>query len=195
MPAYTLTGKGLLRKLVTPLEVATVTDPTSGVPRVVHPVKALWDTGATNTSISPAVARALGLTPIGVTKVGHGGGHDVCPAHIVDLQFPGLTFQGVQVIEMNGLGVDEDVLVGMDVISTGDFAVTNVNGRTKMSFRHPSAQEIDYVAEANGTPPPVHRTRFVDRNDPCPCGRKGPTGNPLKYKKCCGRPVSVAAVT
>jgi len=28
----------------------------------------------------------------------------------------------------------------------------------------------------------------VGRNDPCPCGRTDPrTGNPLKYKKCCGR--------
>jgi len=28
----------------------------------------------------------------------------------------------------------------------------------------------------------------VGRNDPCPCGAKDPaTGNPIKYKKCCGR--------
>lgn len=193
--AYTLTGNGLLRKLVTPLEIATVMDPqtASAQPPRIHQVKALWDTGATTTSISPAVAVVLGLVPIGVAKVGHAEGQAVCPTHIVDLRFPGLTFEGVQVIEMKGLGVDEDVLVGMDVIGTGDFAVTNVGGKTKMSFRHPSCEEIDYVAEANGTPKPATTGHSVGRNDPCPCGRKGPTGNPVKYKKCCGLPPSVAA--
>ena len=29
--------------------------------------------------------------------------------------------------------------------------------------------------------------RGVMRNQPCPCGKKDAEGNPVKYKKCCGK--------
>jgi preprotein translocase subunit SecA len=63
----------------------------------------------------------------------------------------------------------------MDVICSGDFAITNVSGQTCVSFRTPSCETIDYVVEANrilfgGTP----------RNAPCPCG------SGKKYKRCHG---------
>jgi uncharacterized protein YecA (UPF0149 family) len=56
----------------------------------------------------------------------------------------------------------------------GDFAVTNVNNQTCMTFRIPSIQEIDYVLEAN-------RIKYagISRNQPCPCG------SGKKFKKCC----------
>ena len=43
---------------------------------------------------------------------------------------------------------DTDVLIGMDVISMGDFAVTARNGCTKFSFQIPSTHDIDFSAEA-----------------------------------------------
>jgi hypothetical protein len=36
----------------------------------------------------------------------------------------------------------------MDVINRGDFAITNFEGKTKMSFRVPSGVETDYVKQA-----------------------------------------------
>ena len=36
----------------------------------------------------------------------------------------------------------------MNIINTGDFAVTNYNGVTKFSFRVPSLAHIDFVAES-----------------------------------------------
>lgn len=42
-----------------------------------------------------------------------------------------------------------DVLIGMDVISKGDFAISNYNGKTQFSFRIPSQNDVDYKAEAN----------------------------------------------
>jgi len=42
-----------------------------------------------------------------------------------------------------------DVLIGMDVITTGDLAITNHNGKTTFSFRVPPCEEIDFVAEIN----------------------------------------------
>lgn len=42
-----------------------------------------------------------------------------------------------------------DVLIGMDIITAGDLAITNHNGRTTFSFRVPSCEEIDFVGEIN----------------------------------------------
>lgn len=46
------------------------------------------------------------------------------------------------------LNTDTDFLIGMDIITLGDFAVTNVNGKTVFSFRYPSCEKIDYVNDA-----------------------------------------------
>ena len=35
----------------------------------------------------------------------------------------------------------------MDIISLGDFVVTNTNTKTTFSFRIPSVQEIDFIPE------------------------------------------------
>jgi len=37
-----------------------------------------------------------------------------------------------------------DVLIGMDVITQGDFAITNKDGMTTFSFRTPSLITIDF---------------------------------------------------
>ena len=37
----------------------------------------------------------------------------------------------------------------MDIIASGDFSVTNLDGKTIFSYRHPSIKHIDYVKEAN----------------------------------------------
>jgi hypothetical protein len=38
-------------------------------------------------------------------------------------------------------------LFGMDVIGSGDLAITNHNGKTTFTFRIPPCEEIDFVAE------------------------------------------------
>ena len=60
-----------------------------------------------------------------------------------------------------------DVLIGMDIIGKGDFAVTHPNGNTKFSFRMPSQADIDFVKEGRldkltGRASPSQSTR--DRN-------------------------------
>ena len=60
---------------------------------------------------------------------------------------------GVRAVE--GTIVGGDILVGMDIIGTGDFAVTHHEGKTTWTFRFPSCDEIDFVPEAN-----EHNKRF-----------------------------------
>lgn len=40
-----------------------------------------------------------------------------------------------------------DLLVGMDIILLGDFAVSNYENKTAFSFRIPSQKKTDYVKE------------------------------------------------
>ena len=72
-----------------------------------------------------------------------------------------------------------DVLIGMDIIGSGDLAVTNFDDKTTLTFRVPSRECIDF-GEAEGTPA-GQSERKVGRNEACPCG------SGKKYKRCCGQ--------
>ena len=109
---------------------------------------AIWDTGATRSVISQSVVDTCGLESIGVETVYHAQGeaHDV-PAFLVNVGLPNnVRFPGLRVT-LGELG-DADVLIGMDIIKAGDFAVTHRGGTTKFSFRIPSQADIDFVVEA-----------------------------------------------
>jgi hypothetical protein len=136
--------------------------------------QAIWDTGATNTAISQNVIAGCGLKPVGMTMVGFGGGEQMCETFLINIGLPnGVRFANVLVNKAN-TGTGADMLIGMDVIGNGDFAITNKDGKTVFSFRCPSIECIDFVKDA--TPPPPK----VGRNEPCPCG------SGKKYKHCHG---------
>ena len=61
----------------------------------------------------------------------------------------GVVIPGVRVTE--GVLAGCDVLIGMDIIAMGDFAVTNANahGGTTLSFCIPSIAEIDFVPRSH----------------------------------------------
>jgi hypothetical protein len=86
-----------------------------------------------------------------------------------------------QVRVSKGILTDFDVLIGMDIIGTGDFAVTNLGDTTVFTFRTPSVERIDFVKTIQDykVQPKVYPK--VGRNDPCPCG------SGKKYKRCHGQ--------
>ena len=47
------------------------------------------------------------------------------------------------------------MLIGMDVINAGDFAITNKDGKTVFSFRIPSMERIDFTQRRSGIQKPV----------------------------------------
>jgi hypothetical protein len=108
--------------------------------------KALWDTGATGCVISSKVVRYLKLIPIGKAKVFHANGDSIVNVYSVDIVLSDeLSFDGLIVTE--GVLPDIDVLIGMDIISQGDFAITASQQKTKFSFQVPSTHDTDYVKE------------------------------------------------
>ena len=107
----------------------------------------LWDTGATNTMITQKVVDELKLRPMGKVHVSTpSGGHDA-DTFFVSLTFPGsvLRYGGVRVTQ--GILGNCEVLIGMDIIASGDFAVTQKGGKTLMSFQAPHGETIDYVED------------------------------------------------
>lgn len=104
---------------------------------------ALWDTGAMRSVISTEVVKILGLLPVGQAKVYHTNGVSIVKTYLIDILLPNaIEFSAVLVTE--GILGDTDVLIGMDIISKGDFAVTGSNGKTKFSFQVPSTHDIDF---------------------------------------------------
>ena len=115
---------------------------------------AIWDTGSTHSSISKKVVEELGLRASGAgtifTAGPSGKEHSyVAPLYLVNFILPNnIVIAGVKVDE-GSTGGTEDVLLGMDVIGAGDFAITHNKGKTTWSFRYPHCDEIDFVPSAN----------------------------------------------
>lgn len=147
---------------------------------------AVWDTGATGTTITRDLAQRLQLDEIGEVEIHGVTGSEICRRFLVSLHLPNrVIIPELEVTDCAG-DIGCEVLIGMDVISLGDFAVSNFLGGTTFTFRIPSVERIDFTkqlaSDAIGgrfiTPPKLKR------NDPCPCG------SGKKYKKCCGSPMS-----
>lgn len=76
----------------------------------------------------------------------HAGGEGITNLYKVNIFLPnGIGVQAVTVMEgvLNGC----EVLIGMDIITVGDFVVTNRNGKTVFSFQTPSTHEYDFVKQ------------------------------------------------
>lgn len=148
-PAKSFTSKYETIKLVlhTDCWVAPITAPQKKMAKYL----AIWDTGATQSVISQKVVDDLKLKPIGVTYVHGIGGVQESYQYIVGLKLPNEVFYS-QVIVTVGKFVDFQILIGMNIISTGSFAVTNRAGKTVMSFSFPSHDTIDFVKQY-----PVHK--------------------------------------
>ena len=107
-------------------------------------VKAIWDTGAYGSVISPRVAEELGLMPVGVKPIQTANGIYEAYAYVVDVMLPNkLVIRGVEVSESD-LKVC-DALIGMDIISMGDMKITN-KPTTKFMFRIPAEGDTPLVA-------------------------------------------------
>ena len=45
---------------------------------------------------------------------------------------------------MSGDMGDYDVIIGMDIITLGDFVITNKDNQTWFAFRYPSSEHIEF---------------------------------------------------
>jgi SEC-C motif/gag-polyprotein putative aspartyl protease len=169
--ALTITGNGILNAIRSECGISQAFDLSKGQgQRPFSTFQAIWDTGATGSVVTQHVVDTLSLKPIRMAEVHTAAGTFRTEGYLVNIMPPNrVAFQGVHVTRGDIAGAD--VLIGMDIITTGDFVITNLNGKTVCSFRWPSSTKIDFVVGSQ-TP--------SGRNDPCPCG------SGKKYKNCCG---------
>jgi predicted aspartyl protease len=140
--ALTRNYNGIANCIKTPVEVKNISNG-----EVVQSM-GIWDTGATNSVVTKSTAQALGLVAIRmVTVMGVHGSKEVNVYFVnITLNNKKITINAT-VTECDELSADNSVgmLIGMNVITMGDFSITNLRGNTTMSFRVPSLQRIDYV--------------------------------------------------
>jgi len=158
--AFTVHGTGFLTELVSAIWISEFITPDEldderyQEIRRRHEYKCVWDTGAMDSSISPRVAKELGLIPTGRTQfqgVRGAGEEEVvydANTYLVNVYFPhGVLIHGVTISDVESPGCD--VLLGMDIIRFGDLAISNFDGKTTFSFRSPPIAKIDFVQEIN----------------------------------------------
>ena len=108
-------------------------------------LRALWDTGCTNTHIAQRVADALELEQCGIGRSVSVDHYSVDKAYKVDVIFPfnkGISGHTVYTSPLPEI----DVLIGLDIIRICDFSISsNGQGGAMCSIRMPSQGVIDYT--------------------------------------------------
>lgn len=111
-------------------------------------VTAGWDTGSTYSCISPELANQLNLQPLNVDDLHTPYGIKRSKVYEIDILINKQFTYGIQVMENPNIHEDNvDLLIGMDIISEGDFAISTYEGKTSFSFRIPSKGLIDFTKE------------------------------------------------
>jgi predicted aspartyl protease len=162
-------------------DFAIQTPPADGSNQIT--VNALWDTGATNSVITESTAKSLNLKPISSGEMATANGMATCSGYLVNLFLPHrVAVIGTKVLSCKDTNNSFGAIIGMDIITSGDFSISNLDKKTVVSFIYPSIKTIDYVHEAN-----LAQSAGIGRNDPCYCGRKGVDGRAVKFKNCHGK--------
>lgn len=109
---------------------------------------AQWDTGASGTCISEDIASKLGLIPTGKQLIRTPSGSSEVDTYLIDILLPNNVIVRDKMVCGTKIGDQGiQVLIGMDIVALGDFAISNYGGRTVFSFRTPSKETTDYVKQ------------------------------------------------
>ncbi len=164
--AFTSRYDGLSNSLINKVHISKAF--VSSSPQIPRPsdtkeYNALWDTGATGSVITRKVVDECGLKPIGRANVHHAKGTSTTLVYLVSVFLPNnVCFSSLRVTE-GDLAGNIGVLIGMDIIGKGDFAISNKGGKTVFTFRMPSLERIDFVeqtknlSKTRSLPPPPQK--------------------------------------
>ena len=94
---------------------------------------AAWDTGATHSVITPEIVKELGLISIDKKVVGGIGQEIESDVVVGTIILPNETVLTESRFLVNTIP-GADVIIGMDIISMGDFNISNAKGKTLFSF-------------------------------------------------------------
>jgi predicted aspartyl protease len=174
--SFTNNYNGLCRQLTLPVKIS-IADTEGGE----YLTNGIIDTGADGSVISHHVAKVLGASPYSFTRSNTASEQNVItPMYRASIQLKDDVIISGLNVTAGSLVEGTECLIGMDILTMGDLAVTNFEQKTCVSFRIPSIQHIDFVDAANKSKPIVS-SKLISRNSPCPCG------SGKKYKLCHGK--------
>lgn len=106
----------------------------------------LIDTGSADSGITETAVNKLKITPINDKEYHTANGKIVAPRYNVNLTLQNsVTFTNIIAGLFDDNGDGFDFLIGMDIISQGNLAVTNYNGTMRISFEYPAHGTIDFT--------------------------------------------------
>lgn len=150
--AFTITANGYLREIFTTTTICQAKNIRDiyKIPLKNLEVRAIWDTGAMMSSLSPGIVKKLKLKPTSKASVSAAGTSYTSNVYQIDILLPNdVTIINVKATEAPNLQ-DLEMLIGMDIIHLGDFSITNADKQSVVSFRiPPDERHIDYVKDAN----------------------------------------------
>ena len=108
--------------------------------------RGLLDTGAARSALTADVKTFLNLTDsTDKHDVNTANGPDHVPYYLIDITLcDSVDFSDVEFDLFKSYNGGPDFLIGMDIISRGNLAVTNYSGTLMVSFESPSRGNIDF---------------------------------------------------
>ncbi|MDR1902490.1 MAG: aspartyl protease family protein [Treponema sp.] len=149
MGTFAITHKAdhRLTRIITPVSVQQSKEYCALKDFTTYPVDALamWDTGAKLTCISYKLAAALKLIKVNSLELTSIHNRAFADVFLIDIMLPDNTAIGNIMAAAVDTGDEFDIIIGMNIISLGDFAITNDDGKTVFSFRLPASNlPIDF---------------------------------------------------
>lgn len=105
-------------------------------------VKALWDTGVAQSCVSYDIVKMIEPKRISKSKIASAERTLIEEVFSISVSLSDeITFRDVAVKATNLNEKNADMLIGMDIISRGDFEIRNLHGITQFAFRIPPKNE------------------------------------------------------
>jgi hypothetical protein len=101
---------------------------------------ALWDTGATLSAITPRIQHELALVPTGTQFIRGVTGIQEVDTVIVTIELPNNILKKNISVAVCEFSKDLGIIIGMDIITLGDFSLLNGQNHTMFSFISPPRQ-------------------------------------------------------
>jgi len=111
---------------------------------------ALWDTGASVSAITPDIMNKLNVTPVDKKTIAGIHSTQVVDIVYITVELPnGVIKKNIEAAVCN-IPSNVGMILGMDIILLGDFALSNGNSQTLLSFAAPPFKEkIDFSKRRN----------------------------------------------
>jgi hypothetical protein len=106
---------------------------------------ALWDTGASISAITPEIMKKLKVTPIDKKTIGGIHSAQLVDIVLITIELPNSVVKKNLRVAVCNITSNVGAIIGMDIISLGDIAISNGNSQTLLSFAVPPFNEkIDF---------------------------------------------------